>query len=588
MMSLSLEKSRIVEKRFSDGSVVSAGELEDTSVIRLVEKMERKPSHQHAPILSSQLRFALPTSTPLLKLSIVAVVLVGTSVALSIATLLWPSQRQRDSLDVCNPMGIHLAPRTDVVDGAVSMTVSFFLLHSLCRNARPVVHYGRRGQEKPGGSVAEEVEPLFNRYTSRNTDGKTFPSDLVFHVELPNLQGGEQNYWYRIEVEETVEQELAREEDPGPRSMFRRFQKKSSTFLGASPTYYFKTPPLPGSPTSVAIVADWGDTVISLQTAVAMIEVYEDEKNPISQVIVAGDIAYADGEPWLWSKWFQDLQALFQHVPLTVSVGNHETECDINTLEVFSNYEMWFQMPNRIQEAETYPITPEYKASLPKGHCISPIDFLLRYKYGNSFYAYTHGLLKVIVLNPYTSCARDSVQYRWLEKELEKVDRSVTPWVLAVVHTPFYSTFAGHPRIRYLNGMEYLFNKHHVNVVVGGHDHGYMRSKPLAEHAVLDKSGRAPVYFIVGTGGSSEGPVPGYRHWDEVEPWVAARNYRVTGFGQLTVQNATHAEWEFHANQGLAEQSEEYYTRHIEFDDNTSWGEDASYRDHVWLRNMHV
>ena len=145
-------------------------------------------------------------------------------------------------------------------------------------------------------------------------------------------------------------------------------------------------------------------------------------------------------------------------------------------------------------------------------------------------------MLKVIVLNPYTSCARDSVQYRWLENELQsKVDRSVTPWVLAVVHTPFYTTFAGHPRIRYLNGMEHLFNKHNVNVVVGGHDHGYMRSKPLAEHGVLDKSGRAPVYFIVGTGGSSEGPVKGYIRWEEMEPWVAARNYRVTGFGQLTV-----------------------------------------------------
>ena len=98
-----------------------------------------------------------------------------------------------------------------------------------------------------------------------------------------------------------------------------------------------------------------------------MIEVYEDEKNPISQVIVAGDIAYADGEPWLWSKWFQDVQDLFQHVPLTVSVGNHETECDINTLEVFSNYEMWFQMPNRIQEAESYPIYGRVQSISTKG-----------------------------------------------------------------------------------------------------------------------------------------------------------------------------------------------------------------------------
>jgi len=253
---------------------------------------------------------------------------------------------------------------------------------------------------------------------------------------------------------------------------------------------------------------------------------------------------------------------------------------------------MWFRMPNQIHEAQREPITEEYKATLSSGHCISPTHFLAKYDFGNSYYSYTHGLLRVVVLNPYTSCEPGSLQYMWLENELEnEVDRSVTPWVLAVVHNPFYTTFDGHSRIENIDGMEHLFNKHDVNVVVGGHDHGYMRSKPLAENEVLDKTGKAPVYIIVGTGGSSEGPTDGYKDLVEAEPWVAARNFRVTGFGQLTVHNATHAEWEFHANQDLGEEEQEWYLRYIDSEDDsrdTLSEDDASYSDQVWLRNMHV
>jgi len=241
-------------------------------------------------------------------------------------------------------------------------------------------------------------------------------------------------------------------------------------------------------------------------------------------------------------------------------------------------------MPNRIGEAERAQITPAYKATLPRQHCISPTNFLARYAYGNSFYAYTQGLLKVVVLNPYTYGSPQSLQYKWLRDELEnQVDRSVTPWVMAVVHTPFYTTFGSHTRNSNLDGMEHLFNQYNVNVVVGGHDHGYMRSRNMAENGVFDESKRAPVYLIVGTGGSDEGPPKdGYKQFQEAEPWVAARNYRVTGFGQLTVHNATHAEWEYHANHEVAEA---WYFRHMTFNDSSSSSaeDDATYTDRAWL-----
>jgi hypothetical protein len=37
-------------------------------------------------------------------------------------------------------------------------------------------------------------------------------------------------------------------------------------------------------------------------------------------------------------------------------------------------------------------------------------------------------------------------QYRWLEKDLAKVDRSVTPWLVAGWHAPWYKTYKAHYR----------------------------------------------------------------------------------------------------------------------------------------------
>ena len=257
-------------------------------------------------------------------------------------------------------------------------------------------------------------------------------------------------------------------------------------------------------------------------------------------------------------------------------------QCDIRTLDVFGNHELWFRMPNR-REDERSPITLEYKKSLRSEHCISPTRFQSKYNYGNSFYSYRHGSVHVIVLNPYTPCAPGSVQHSWLHAELrDNIDRSKTPWLMVVTHNPLYTIFEGHIRPVDADAMESLFNFYGVNLVMSGHDHGYMRSRATSENGKVIRSGAAPVYFIVGTGGSSEGP-PQYGYSDDnfIERFVAARSHRVTGFGQLTVYNATHALWEFHANE---KEADEWYFRHVRYEYTKSENMSA-YKDTVILRN---
>ena len=241
-------------------------------------------------------------------------------------------------------------------------------------------------------------------------------------------------------------------------------------------------------------------------------------------------------------------------------------------------------MPSQ-RKAVREPITLEYKSSLRDGHCVSPTTFQANYNFGNSFYSYRHGYVHVIVLNSYSPCTPGTTQYKWLRAELgDRVNRSITPWVMVVTHHPIYTTFYGHGRADGAVPMETLFNRFGVNIVISGHDHGYMRSQSLGMDRTVDVKQVAPVYFIVGTGGSSEGPPSRYKS-EKLDYYTAARSIGVTGFGQLIVYNATHALWEFHANR-IEPEIQDWYFRHIDPDDMVLEGEDlGAFQDKVVLRN---
>lgn len=62
-------------------------------------------------------------------------------------------------------------------------------------------------------------------------------------------------------------------------------------------------------------------------------------------------------------------------------------------------------------------------------------------------------------------------QYRWLGEDLMKVDRSVTPWVIATTHPPWYNSYRSHYREAECmrQSMEDLLYIHGVDVMLHGH-----------------------------------------------------------------------------------------------------------------------
>lgn len=62
-------------------------------------------------------------------------------------------------------------------------------------------------------------------------------------------------------------------------------------------------------------------------------------------------------------------------------------------------------------------------------------------------------------------------QFQWLENDLSYVDRKLTPWLVAVWHSPWYSSYTAHYREAECMRleMEELLYKNHVDIVFNGH-----------------------------------------------------------------------------------------------------------------------
>jgi Calcineurin-like phosphoesterase len=427
----------------------------------------------------------------------------------------------------CYPKYIHLAQASNMVQQGsnettqwvINMTVSFALDYAACACAVPTIVYGgpvgndsdrsaspynsqyhlRSHSNEKVAKLPVYSNPLQFNYTSDKTKGRTYQSDWIYHIPMKQLVGGLQTYWYRIIVTERndcpnyiKQRNLHLPITSQPQQQRRSLRGSNGYYLGETKIYTFLTPPVPGQATSLALVGDLGQTMNSAQTIYHIYsktsggvtrknDSYSATDNelvsipPISQLLIAGDLSYADSDPERWTTFLELIEPLVRTLPLHVVAGNHEIECD-TTKNLFVPYENWFHVPNRIQDAITEPITDEYKQTLWDHSCSAPSVFQGVYNYGNSFYSFQHGLVYMIVLNSYSKCTKGSVQYEWLLSELEKYRqnnyRRPTPWLLISFHAPLYTTFLGHvdekQSVEMKDALEAVFIEYGVNIIVSG------------------------------------------------------------------------------------------------------------------------
>ena len=293
---------------------------------------------------------------------------------------------------------------------------------------------------------------------------------------------------------------------------------------------------------SFAVIGDLGQTRYSSFTVDRILQ-----NKDVKMILHAGDLSYADCNHSLWDSYGEMIEPLSKKIPWMVCAGNHEIEyngTDKNGL--FTAFEKRYKMPC-IQEAQfgDFITNIEINPNTNLPYC-TPSIFQTEYNYGNSFYSFESGSAHIIYLNPYSNTNYTSKQYIWLKNNLEMINRSITPWVIVVMHCPWYSSNVNHHNdlqtIMMRESMEDLFYKYNVNIVFSGHVHAYERTYPVYKNNT-DEYG--PVYITIGDGGNLEGHDNKYY---EQPKWSAFRNGTQYGYGILTLLDKRSLLWNWYRN----------------------------------------
>ncbi|KAK4800766.1 hypothetical protein SAY86_021253 [Trapa natans] len=278
---------------------------------------------------------------------------------------------------------------------------------------------------------------------------------------------------------------------------------------GHGSEFSFKTPPST-FPIEFAVVGDLGQTEWTKSTLEHVAATDYDV------FLLPGDLSYADSQQPLWDSFGRLVEPYADGRPWMTTEGNHEEESfPIIYPHGFTAYNSRWVMP--------------YEESG------SP---------SNLYYSFDVAGAHVVMLASYAEFEPGSPQYKWLEADLARVDRRITPWLVALLHAPWYNTNLAHQgegesmRV----AMEELLFKARVDVVFAGHVHAYERFT-----RIFDDEGNAcgPVYVTIGDGGNREGLALSFK-----SPSSPLSLFREPSFGhgRLRIFNGTHAHWTWHRN----------------------------------------
>lgn len=309
----------------------------------------------------------------------------------------------------------------------------------------------------------------------------------------------------------------------------------------------FITGSKPGDKTiySFGVIGDIGqttDTELTLQ--------HMKRNKDVQTILHAGDLSYADCNQTLWDRYGILIEDLSKTKSWMVGPGNHEIEFyEYANPEqtLFLAYESRYKMPSiKPPEYGDTIINSSINPHTQLPYC-TPSVFLAEYDYGNSFYSFEIGLSHIIYLNPYTRSDKESKQYKWFLEDISNINREKTPWVIVVMHCPWYNSNKAHQAeiqaVLMRENMEVLFFQYMVNIVFTGHVHAYERTYPVYRDEIQTK---APIYITIGDGGNLEGHANEYY---EKPKWSAFRNGTDYGYGTMTILNENKLLWRWYRNE---------------------------------------
>ncbi|XP_020186525.3 purple acid phosphatase 22 isoform X2 [Aegilops tauschii subsp. strangulata] len=290
-----------------------------------------------------------------------------------------------------------------------------------------------------------------------------------------------------------------------------------------------RTPPA-SLPLELVVIGDLGQTRWTASTLAHIGGADYD------MLLLPGDLSYADTQQPLWDSFGRLVQPLASARPWMVTEGNHEAEAlPVVGFAPFVAYNARWRMPHEESGSAS-----------------------------NLYYSFdaAGGAAHVVMLGSYAEFEEGSAQRAWLERDLAGVDRRRTPWLLVLLHAPWYNTNQAHQgegeAMR--AAMEALLYEARVDVVFSGHVHAYERFTRIYDN---EADGRGPMYITIGDGGNREGLALKFLE-DHKSAHLSVFQEASFGHGRLRIVDETSAVWTWHRN------DDEY----------------ATVRDEVWLESL--
>ncbi len=173
--------------------------------------------------------------------------------------------------------------------------------------------------------------------------------------------------------------------------------------------------------------------------------------------VMAGDLVDRGNDRDDWDDFWYNCAGVYNRKQLVPAIGNHENQGGHPTmyLELMNLME---NGPDDVEKERAYA-----------------------FEYSNALF---------VILDTNIDAAS---QTEWLDRTLEE---SKATWKFAVYHHPAYSSAPARDNadIRKLWGE--LFDKHHVDVALQGHDHAYLRTYPMKDGKRVDSAKDGTIYVV--------------------------------------------------------------------------------------------
>ena len=191
---------------------------------------------------------------------------------------------------------------------------------------------------------------------------------------------------------------------------------------------------------------------------------------------IAGDVVSTGLYRTDWDMLFGYSGDVFSRKPLMPVPGNHDRQDGLGAWMYYALFALPENGPEKVHPESTYS-----------------------FRYGNALF---------LMID---STFPDGDQTAWIEEQLKNTDAT---WKFVMFHFPPYNF--EEPYFNIQKEWVPLFDKYHVDMVMSGHIHYYMRSKPMNAGKVVDSYSKGTAYVIsIGTTGN-------HRDIGE-EPYAAVR-----------------------------------------------------------------